>query len=151
MNPHEDPSWARYTATILHFAEGPAIDLRRATPDVELAALRRAGMQHAFAVITAENPRGRDVSQRENDRHRARFEAALREMAVTWIPVVGASPDGSHREHGAAVEISDEQAAELARRFEQSAYYWFDGRQFRIHGALVKVAPIVLPDQPSQT
>ena len=98
-----------------------------------------------FAVLTAANPRGRLVDGRQNARRDRRLMTALAMMGRSCLRADGVSPDGAHRERGVAAMLRQREAAELARRYGQSAYFWFDGEAFWLVGALVRAEPIPLP------
>jgi hypothetical protein len=61
------------------------------------------------------------------------------------VPAAGASPDGAHREEGFAIWVSRERTRELAARYEQTAFFWFDGRDFWVVPTAAGVSAIRLP------
>lgn len=61
------------------------------------------------------------------------------------MPVAGASPDGAHREEGLAVWVSRNRARELAARYEQTAFFCFDGREFWVVPVAAAVPAVRLP------
>lgn len=142
-----DPDWPRYPETILRFDTVPplAIDLRAAVGAAELDALKRAGLSEPFAVMTAFDPRGENLSPEENERLSRKLDARLREMGRSFTRVDACSPDGEHCECSVAVKMPQSEAVKLALEFEQVAIFWFDGAQFWIVGAAVKTDPLMLP------
>lgn len=148
MNSEQDPGWDLYPETVLelHLAEGLLrMDLReRVTPAV-VARLVRLGPSASFAVITPDNPHGRERDAAGNVTGRAELARTLRERGVVHIRADGTSPDGAHREQGYAVWLDIEDARRLAREHGQSAFFWFDGAAFRIEGALVCAPARCLP------
>ena len=144
---HHDPDWSRYPETILHFSVEPplSIDLRAMVTDAGLAGLRRIGLAEPFAVITAFDPRGENLSAEENDQLARRLDARLREMNLKFTRVDACSPDGGHCECSVAVNLPMEAAVRLGAEFGQVALFWFDGAQFWILGALLPTGPIRLP------
>jgi hypothetical protein len=44
-------------------------------------------------------------------------------------PADGVSPDGTHREDGLAVWVSEAEARSIAHDFDQLAYFWFDSHR----------------------
>src|ERR1700704_2944024 len=76
----EDPDWPRYPETILEFATKPAvqIDLRDVPSDEAIAALKAAGLDQPFAILTAFDPRGENLSPAENEKRKQRLHKRLR-------------------------------------------------------------------------
>jgi hypothetical protein len=145
IEPPDDPAWRHYADTILHFDGGPRVDLRAPVTARDRAALAALGFALPFAVVTAYNPRGRAAAAEQNERRHAALLAGARLRDPGCRIVTGASPDGAHREPGVAVRLPIDAAAALACRWDQSAFFWFDGAAFTIHGALADTAPIPLP------
>ncbi|HEY6089072.1 MAG TPA: DUF3293 domain-containing protein [Gemmatimonadaceae bacterium] len=143
----QDPDWPRYPETILHFATSPAveIDLREVPSEDAISALRSAGLDQPFAIMTAYDPRGENLSAAENERRNKELEEWLRSSGYKFKRVDACSPDRSHCERSVAVIMPQEKALDLARELEQVAIFWFDGKAFWIAGALVKTDPLMLP------
>jgi hypothetical protein len=142
-----DPDWPRYPETVLTFATDPKIemDLRAVPPDKTLTDLKKIGFADPFAVLTASDPRGRDLSQSENERRRRDLSARLTRAGYRFVDVDACSPDRSHCECSVAVVMPQDEAIALARELEQVAIFWFDGSRFWIVGALVESDPLMLP------
>ena len=153
-----DEKWARYPQTILEFAppERLRIDLRRPLGAPERATLAALGLDHPFAVITAENPMGENAedkptpeqeaeTERRNAARRAELEEELRKSGAAFQLCDGVAVDGDYREHGVAVRLPRDQAVMLARRFGQLAIFWFDGRAFSLVGAVARKPSEKLP------
>lgn len=153
-----DEKWGSYGDTVLEFPGPPRlrIDLRRPLDDAAREALRTMGLDGAFAVLTAENPAGqnpedaptgRAAGEREarNERRTSRLEQALDEAGVAFIPADGSAPDGSYRERCVAAVMPRREAVELARRLDQLALFWFDGRDFWLLPAEADAEPERLP------
>lgn len=149
LRPADDPGWASYAETTLVFPEsaGGEVSLQRAIGPAERAVFEAAGLPGAFGVMTAENPYGRPADPGENARRRDRLLAELRAAGESPIRVDGVSPDRRHREIGVALRWPREAVVELARRWEQSAIYWFDGHDMWVVGALTVAAPWKLEPQ----
>ncbi len=143
----QDPDWPRYPETVLEFATEPAveIDLREAPSENVIAALDAAGLDEPFAIMTAFDPRGENLSAAENEKRRQELEQRLRSSGYRFAQVDCCSPDRSHCECSVAVMMTQEQALDLARELEQVAIFWFDGRHFWILGALAETDPLMLP------
>jgi hypothetical protein len=98
-----------------------------------------------FAVVTAFNPYGVNVADEENLRRHSTLRNELESAGVPSIPAAGMSPDGAHREEGYAIWISRDLARDLAARYEQTAFFWFDGQEFWVVPTAVDVPPVRLP------
>jgi hypothetical protein len=143
----QDPDWPRYPETILEFKTTPAveIDLRQAPSQAAIAALKVAGLRHPFAIMTAFDPRGENLSPAENEKRTEKLGARLRSSPYRFVSVDCCSPDRSHCECSFAVVMPQEEALDLARELEQVAIFWFDGARFWIVGALAEADPLMLP------
>jgi hypothetical protein len=143
----QDPDCPRYPETILSFSTNPPveIDLREIPATRAVADLATAGFGQPFAVLTAFDPRGHDLSPAENEARRRDLDARLTKTGYKFVPVDACSPDRSHCECSVAVVMPQKKAIDLARELEQVAIFWFDGRRFWILGALVKADPLMLP------
>jgi Protein of unknown function (DUF3293) len=142
-----DPDWPRYPETILHFSTSPPvkIDLRAVPSERDLARLAAAGLGAPFAVLTAFDPRGENLSSEENESRQRELADRLRSAEAKFVEVDACSPDGKHCERSVAVLMSQDEAIAVARDLEQVAIFWFDGRRFWILGALVEADPLMLP------
>lgn len=142
MRPADDPGWASYAETIL-LVHGPSpmeVDLTRPLGARERAVFLAAGLPGSFGLITSDNPRGRDVSDAVNAERRERFRAALAGRGRV-VRVDGLSRDRQRVEVGVALPWPMAQVRDLARAWEQSAIYWFDGRAMWVIGALTDAPP----------
>jgi len=142
-----DPDWHKYPETILRFATSPGvtIDLRAVPSANDISALRAIGFSAPFAVMTAFDPNGENMSREVNDARAARLEKTLRDAGCDFVRVDACSPDGEHCECSVAVKMAQARAVAVAREFEQVAIFWFDGERFWIVGAGVAADPMMLP------
>jgi hypothetical protein len=150
-----DPNWSRYPNTVLVFdrssvdsrAEGTElrVDLRVPVSAAARRAFAALGLSEPFAVLTADDPRGRDLDPGENRRRADVLESELRQRGVNYVRVDACSPDEEHRECSVAAAIPRADAVALATRHQQVAIFWFDGERFWIVGALADAQPIALP------
>ena len=142
-----DPDWPRYPETLLSFATRPPveIDLREIPPDSALAQMRAAGLGEPFAIMTAFDPEGRNLSAAENERRKQELDRRLSATGYSFVQVDCCSPDRLHCECSVAVTMPQEKALDLAREMQQVAIFWFDGKRFWILGALVETDPLMLP------
>ena len=142
-----DPDWPRYPETILTFATTPRveIDLRDIPSDHAIADLATAGFSAPFAVLTAFDPRGKNLSRAENERRKRDLDDRLNASGYTFAHVDACSPDRSHCECSVAIVMPQDRAVDLAKELEQVAIFWFDGQRFWIIGALYETDPLMLP------
>jgi hypothetical protein len=143
----QDPDWPRYPETILDFATTPGlvIDLREIPGESKVAALKAAGLDQPFAIMTAFDPHGENLSAAENQKRKQALDKRLQSSGYKFVQVDCCSPDRSHCECSVAVMMPQENALDLAREMQQVAIFWFDGRRFWILGALVETDPLMLP------
>lgn len=143
----QDPDWPRYPETVLEFGTTPPIeiDLRQIPSDGQVVALRAAGLGQPFAIMTAFDPRGENLSPTENEKRTQDLATRLRSGNYRFVQVDACSPDRSHCECSFAVVMPQEEALDLARKMEQVAIFWFDGNRFWILGALAESDPMMLP------
>src|ERR1700682_3019938 len=142
-----DPDWSRYPETVLTFATRPPleIDLREVPSDSALAQLKTAGFGKPFAIMTAFDPEGRNLSAAENEQRNQQLNRLLTSTGYQFVRVDACSPDRSHCECSVAVSMPQREALDLARELRQVAIFWFDGKRFWILGALVEADPLMLP------
>jgi Protein of unknown function (DUF3293). len=142
-----DPDWPRYPETILSFSTKPVveIDLRAIPSERAIADLRAAGFGQPFAILTAFDPDGRDISLSENERRSRDLDQRLTVEGYRFAHVDACSPDRAHCECSVAVVMPQDKAIDLARELEQVAIFWFDGARFWILGVLVESVPLMLP------
>jgi hypothetical protein len=93
-----DPDWPRYPETVLTFAtrRPVEIDLREIPADSALAELRAAGFGEPFAIMTAFDPQGENLSAAENERRKRDLDRRLSAAGYSFVPVDCCSPDRSH-------------------------------------------------------
>ena len=132
---------------MLTFATRPPveIDLREIPSGSALAQLGASGLGEPFAIVTAFDPEGNNLSAAENERRKQELDRRLTSMGYDFVDVDCCSPDRSHCECSVAVTMPREEALDLAREMRQVAIFWFDGKLFWILGALVEADPLMLP------
>jgi Protein of unknown function (DUF3293) len=143
----QDPDWPRYPDTILDFSTTPKleVDLREIPSDKMLTALSRIGFGDPFAVLTAFDPHGEDLSRAENEKRRRDLNDRLQRSGYKFVEVDACSPDRSHCECSVAVVMPQPEAIALAQELGQVAIFWFDGQRFWVLGAIVDSDPLMLP------
>jgi len=142
-----DPDWPLYPETVLTFATRPPveIDLREIPSESVLAQLKEARLERPFAIVTAFDPDGRNLSAAENEQRKQELDRRLTSMGYDFVNVDCCSPDRSHCECSVAVTMPRQSALDLARELRQVAIFWFDGKLFWILGGLVDADPLMLP------
>jgi hypothetical protein len=146
-NAAPDPSWSHYPKTVLHFGDRHriAVDLRAPLSARVLDQLGNLEAGSPFAVVTAFNPYGVNVTNEENVRRHSTLRDELESAGIPNVPAAGMSPDGAHREEGYAVWISRNRARDLAARYDQTAFFWFDGQEFWVVPTAVDEPAVQLP------
>ena len=81
------------------------IDLRKIPNESALAQLREAGFGEPFAIVTAFDPEGRNLSAAENKRRKQELDRRLTSMGYHFVHVDCCSPDRSHCECSVAVTM----------------------------------------------
>lgn len=142
-----DPDWARYAETVLSFSGDHTceFDLREILPEGAFAEFRARGFQDTFAVLTAHDPYGRDLTPGENRDLQNRLESELASSKVHFVRVDACSVDRKHCECSVAINVPQTMAIQIAARYEQMAIFWFDGEAMWLLGAMVESDPIRLP------
>lgn len=140
MNISEDPSWAYYPETILELDGAVAVSfpVRIGPTRAQLEDLSDLGLPSVWAVITPCNPRGRPVTAAENQERLCHAAAELSSMGAQYWKAVGRATDGQHAEEGFAIAMDRAAARRLAIVWEQSAFFWIDGREVSLCGALIE-------------
>ena len=142
-----DPDWPLYPETVLSFKTNPPveIDLRQNPSEATVERLMRVGLGEPFAIMTAYDPQGRNLSRGENEKRKRALDERLIASGYNFVHVDCCSPDRSHCEASVAVTMPRDDALSLARELEQVAIFWFDGTRFWILGAVVDTDPLMLP------
>lgn len=141
--PSDDPGWAGYSETILVVYGSVQGQVNLADPigAAEQALFAGAGLAGCFGILTPENPFGISATSHENAARRSRLRAELEELGMASVRIDGLSPNRSHREIGVAIRRPLDQVIAMAKRWEQSAIYWFDGHDMWLIGALTAAPP----------
>ena len=88
-------------------------------------------------LLTAWNPRGEELPRSVNDERQKTLLTFLDDERLAAVPSVGASQDGSWAEPGfALLDVTEEVAVDIARRFEQAAIYAWGETRLEVVGAL---------------
>lgn len=142
-----DPDWARYAETVLSFGGEPTfdLDLREVLPSEARREFPNRGLTGTFAVLTAHDPHGRDLSPAENMALQKQLESELAQDGVWFVRVDACSTDRQHCECSVAIDVPQQRAIDIAAQYDQMAIFWFDGEAFWLIGGIVRSDPIRLP------
>lgn len=156
-----DEKWDAYHSTVLEFVDELRpplrIDLRRPALDALADRLHELGLALPVAILTAENPCGRNAGdapseeaeegrEARNDRLHERLVTELRRMGIAFARIDGVAPDGDYRERCVAISLARDVARALAQRFEQLAFFFWDGRHLSLEPGVAGHEPEVLAD-----
>ena len=88
-------------------------------------------------LLTAWNPRGEELPRAVNDERQKDLLSFLNDERVAAVRSIGASQDGSWAEPGfALLDVTEEIALDIGRRFEQAAIYAWSETRLEVVGAL---------------
>ncbi|MEP2775059.1 MAG: DUF3293 domain-containing protein [Luteolibacter sp.] len=77
-----------------------------------------------FGVVTACNPAGEPISERENAERTRQLEVLLLEAGRVIFPVTGYDPNSPHEEAGFGVVCGKDEILRLGRLWKQEAVFW---------------------------
>ncbi|MBR9728343.1 DUF3293 domain-containing protein [Shewanella intestini] len=87
---------------------------------------QRLSNQHSFAIITACNPFGSQLTSCQNRLLDRQLQQTIQQFKQPYRSLYGASPDLSHQEKSWAIFIDKEQALAVGRKFNQLAIYYVE-------------------------
>ena len=134
-----------YSNTVLVF-EHLEIDLAKPITTAQREGLASVGLSEPFGIVTAFNPHGTNKSAEENAARMSDLESELASSGLDFVRVDGCSADRSHCECSAAVKASLDDVLGIAKRWEQLAIFWWDGKSFWLHDAMADTEPRKLPE-----
>jgi hypothetical protein len=95
-----------------------------------------------FAIITAWNPKSIWLSKSDNDRNNQHL---AQEVSHTcWCSVQVGNKDFSWFEESFAVQISQHEALELGRKYQQNAIYYVEGERLFLLSCLEEQSKVAL-------
>ncbi|MCL1035923.1 DUF3293 domain-containing protein [Shewanella corallii] len=100
----------------------------------------------SFAIVTAFNPMGENLSSCQNLLYDRRLQAEIDTMKVPYRSVIGASPDLQHMEKSWALFCDIQSGLELGREFNQLAIYYVDNGRLLLLPCLCSEDSIELGD-----
>ncbi|MER2494111.1 DUF3293 domain-containing protein [Catenovulum sediminis] len=84
------------------------------------------GEQLDFAIVTAFNPRGLNLTLGHNQTLDRALLADIEKLGVPYRRLFGCAPDKSHIEASWAIATDKETACKLASKYQQNAIYWVE-------------------------
>jgi hypothetical protein len=118
-----DELWSAYARTLVT-VHGPtgSFEVHPAQPGQ--SGTWPSAFQPPLYIITAWDPGDDRPGDEVNRRRQAALEEDLRQLDVTTWPAIGSDPETGHREEGVVVSgLSEPQAFELGRRYDQDAIF----------------------------
>lgn len=80
----------------------------------------------SFAIITAHNPMDQLLSKEENRNRNIQLLHSLENLGAKTLPIVGCSPDLTHREDSFIANLSLAETISTGRKYDQRAVFWVD-------------------------
>ncbi|UAA39115.1 DUF3293 domain-containing protein [Paraneptunicella aestuarii] len=78
----------------------------------------------AFAIITAFNPHGKQLTEDENKSAHEKLKQQLLRNTGLVCEISGCSRDLSYQELSFAIQVSREKAMQLAKQWQQNGFYY---------------------------
>jgi len=114
-----------YQETLYLVDDDPPLVLRVGERNDGLRILFVSFNVESAAFVTAWNPRSRKLTLDENYDRQTELLEAIEELRLNYFVGTGEHPSGDwYEESFLILGITPEQAAELARQFDQNAYLW---------------------------
>ena len=101
---------------------------------------QRFSLDFNFAIITAYNPKGDNLSCGQNALLDNELQEKINEKGILARSIYGCSPDLSHWEKSWALFTDKTQAIDIAIKFKQNAMYWVEADRLIL-------VPCLLTDQ----
>lgn len=86
----------------------------------------RAYQSNTIAVLGAENPQGRRITDEENERRHLELLKELSQRGLHWYPATGKSDEWEER-HVMVVGLSRDETLDFKHRYDQVAALYADG------------------------
>lgn len=98
---------------------------------------QRFSPDFSFAIVTAFNPLGENLSCGQNALLDNELQEAINDRSILARSIYGCSPDLSHWEKSWAIFTEKDQAIAIAKSFRQNAMYWVELDQLYLVPALM--------------
>jgi hypothetical protein len=119
-----DYPWSAYAAAVVRLETPDGVVWVNPAPVTQTRGEYLDPDGRTICVVTAHNPQGRTVSEKENSRAERRLERELKRRGWTWWPAAGGDPAWKHVEASAAVVgVEESEVAALGAEFGQDAIF----------------------------
>ena len=117
-----------YNSADYHVYASPSFILKISVHSPELESIYKTSHKHTAAFITAFNPFSQELSTQENKDRNHKLEELIQSLDFDYIHGEGKCGDGDWDGEKSFLifGISEEQASEIGKEFEQNAIVWCD-------------------------
>jgi len=117
-----------YKSADYHVDAYPSFILKISMHSPELESIYKTSHKHTAAFITAFNPYSQELSSQENKDRNHKLEKLIQSLGFDYIHGEGKCGDGDWDGEKSFLifDISQEQASEIGKEFEQNAIVWCD-------------------------
>jgi len=117
-----------YKLANYHVDASPSFILKIGIQSPELESIYKTSHKHTAAFITAFNPYSQELSNQENKDRNHKLEELIQSLHFDYIHGEGKCGDGDWdgEESFLIFGISEKQASEIGKKFEQNAIVWCD-------------------------
>ena len=117
-----------YKLANYHVDALPSFILKIDIHSPELESIYKTSHKHTAAFITAFNPYSQELSNQENKDRNLKLEELIQSLHFDYIHGEGKCGDGdwNGEESFLIFGISEKQASEIGKKFEQNAIVWCD-------------------------
>lgn len=116
--------WSAYAAAVMRLETPDGVVWVKPAPKTQTRGKYPDPDGRAICVVTAHNPQGQTVSEKENARAEGRLERELKRRGWSWWPAAGGDPTWEHVEVSAAVVgVKEREVAALGAEFGQDAIF----------------------------
>ena len=117
-----------YKLADYHVDPSPSFILKIGLYSSELENIYKTSHKHTAAFITAFNPYSQELSAQENKDRNHKLEGLIQSLGFDYIHGEGKCGDGDWDGEKSFLifGISEEQASEIGKEFEQNAIVWCD-------------------------
>jgi hypothetical protein len=115
-----------YKSADYHVDASPSFILKIGIHSAELDSIYKTSHKYTAAFITAFNPYSQELSNQENKDRNYKLEELIQSLHFDYIHGEGkcGNDDWDGEESFLIIGISEEQASEIGKQFEQNAIVW---------------------------
>ena len=88
--------------------------------------LAPADLPESFAVVTAHNPSGKELTAGENSSRNEQLQQQIFEKNFSFFPVTGFDPGSDYAEPGYGINCTEDEAIALAKSWDQEAIFYVE-------------------------